>query len=68
MQHEITLSKKEIGQVIEEYFKKNSYDVEGVNVECFMDYEGYGMGERVVPTVRATVICKDILLEEATQT
>ncbi len=68
MKHEITLSKKEIGQVIEEYFKKNSYDVEGVNVECFMDCEGYGMGERDVPNVRATVVCKDISLEEATPT
>lgn len=57
MTTEIHLDKDDIKQAI-----AKSFDVEpdSVYIECYMDYEGYGLNEQKVPNVRAIITEKSM--------
>lgn len=55
----IHLTKQDIQNIIAEKFRVAPGEV---YIECFMDYEGYGMSERQIPNVRATVAQTEGLL------
>lgn len=55
MTTEIHLTKKDIQKVLAEHFDVKP---DAVDVNCYMDIEGYGPGEHEVPSVRAVIEIK----------
>ena len=56
MTTEIHLTKKDIQKILAERFDVRP---DAVDVCCYMDIEGYGLGEREVPSVRAVIEIKE---------
>lgn len=56
MTTEIHLTKKDIQKILAERFDVRP---DAVDVCCYMDIEGYGPGEREVPSVRAVIEIKE---------
>ena len=52
MKKQVVLDKSDIRQQLANIF---NVDTDKVQIECFMDVEGYGPGEQLAPNVRATI-------------
>lgn len=52
MKKQIVLSREDIQQALANSF---NVDTDRVQIECFMDVEGLGPGERLAPQVKATI-------------
>lgn len=55
MTTEIHLTKKDIQKVLAEHFDVKP---DAVDIDCYMDIDGYGPGEHEVPSVMAVIEIK----------